>query len=67
MRIDAFWDVIGVPRAPSRVVTADHQALKAAADELDRGLGTVWAADARDGTHGGGVGLRWVVACNVRR
>ena len=28
--------------------------------KLDRGLGTVWAADAREGTHGGGMGLRWV-------
>ena len=60
VRIDAFWDAIGVPRAPSRVVAANHQALKSAAVELDRGLGTVWAADARDGTHGGGLGLRWV-------
>ena len=60
VRIDAFWDAIGVTRAPSRVVAADHQALKSAAAELDRGLGTVWAADARDGTHGGGLGLRWV-------
>ena len=60
VRIDAFWDAVGVPRAPSRVVAAEHQALKSAADGLDQGLGTVWAADARDGTHGGGLGLRWV-------
>ncbi len=60
VRIDAFWDAVSVPRAPSRVVAADHQALKSAAEELDRGLGTVWAADARDGAHGGGLGLRWV-------
>ena len=44
--IDAFWDVAGVPRAPSRVVRAEHQALRAAADALDRGAGTVWASDA---------------------
>lgn len=60
VRIDAFWDETGVPRAPSRIVAADHGALKSAARELDRGLGTVWAADARDGIHGGGLGLRWV-------
>ena len=45
-------------RAPSRIVAADYNALKSAAKELDRGLGTVWAADAREGTHGGGMGLR---------
>ena len=60
VRIDAFWDAVGVRRAPSRIVAADHDALKSAARALDRGFGTVWAADARDGTHGGGLGLRWV-------
>ena len=60
VRIDGFWDAIGVRRAPSRIVAADYSALKSAAKELDRGLGTVWAADAREGTHGGGMGLRWV-------
>ncbi|MCY3810645.1 MAG: hypothetical protein OXH15_02500 [Gammaproteobacteria bacterium] len=58
--IDSFWDAVGVRRAPSRIVAADYDALRSATDELDRGLGTVWAADARDGTHGGGMGLRWV-------
>ena len=60
VRIDAFWDSAGVARAPSRIVAADYDALMGAARELDRGLGTVWAADARDGVHGGGLGLRWV-------
>lgn len=60
VRIDAFWDAVGVQRAPSRIVAADHEALRAADNALDRGLGTVWAADAREGTHGGGLGLRWV-------
>ena len=60
VRIDGFWDAVGVRRAPSRIVAADHDALKSAAKELDGGLGTVWAADAREGTHGGGMGLRWV-------
>ena len=60
VRIDDFWDAVGVRRAPSRIVSADYDALRSAANELDHGLGTVWAADARDGTHGGGMGLRWV-------
>ncbi len=60
VRIDAFWDAAGLPRAPSRIVPADYRAIRAAADALDRGGGTVWAADARDGLNGGGLGLRWV-------
>ena len=60
VRIDAFWDAAGLPRAPSRIVPADYRAIRAAADTLDRGGGTVWAADARDGLNGGGLGLRWV-------
>ena len=60
VNIDAFWDAVGVNRAPSRIVPADHDALKSAAATLDRGLGTVWAADARDGIHVGAVGVRWV-------
>ena len=60
VQIDAFWDAVGVRRAPTRIVAADYQALKSAAGALDRGLGTIWAADARDGIHGGGLGLRWV-------
>lgn len=60
VEIDAFWDAVGVKRAPSQIVPADYEAIRTAAMALDRGLGTVWAADARDGTHGGGLGLRWV-------
>ena len=60
VRIDAFWDAVGLPRAPSRIVPADYRAIRAAADTLDRGSGTVWSADARDGLNGGGLGLRWV-------
>ena len=60
VRIDAFWDAAGVERTPSRIVAADYGAISTAAKALDRDLGTVWAADARDGTHGGGLGLRWV-------
>ena len=60
VRIDAFWDAAGVERTPSRIVAADYGAITTAAKAMDRGHGTVWAADARDGTHGGGLGLRWV-------
>jgi len=58
--IDGFWDGIGVPRAPSKVVRSDGAALRGAAWCLDRGDGTVWAGDAREGTNGGGVFVRWV-------
>ena len=60
VKVDAFWDAAGVKRAASRIVPARYEALKTATASLDRGLGTVWAADARDGTNGGGLGLRWV-------
>ena len=60
VKIDVFWDEAGIARAPSQIVPADYAAVRTAATTLDRGLGTVWAADARDGTHGGGLGLRWV-------
>lgn len=58
--IDAFWDAVGVPRAASRVVPAEYQALRGAAGALDRGRGTVWAPDAREGANAGAVALRWV-------
>jgi hypothetical protein len=57
---DALWDRVGVPRAPSRVVRSKARDLQGAASELDQGLGTVWAADAREGWHGGSEGLRWI-------
>ena len=58
--IDAFWDTVGVPRAPSTIVAAEHGALRTAAGALDRGHGTVWAPDAREGANAGAVALRWV-------
>ena len=60
VRIDDFWDAVGVRRASSRVVAADYAAVSTAANALSSGNGTVWAADARDGLNGGGLGLRWV-------
>lgn len=58
MIIDAFWDAAGVTRAPSSIVAlADADA---AHRTLDRGAGTVWVADNREGWHGGAFFLRWV-------
>lgn len=58
---ESVWDAVGAPHAPARVVPVDADALAAAADELDRGAGSVWAGDARDGFNGGGDFTRWVV------
>jgi hypothetical protein len=57
---DALWDRAGVPRAPSAVVPLERHALVDACRSLDAGHGTVWAADASSGWHGGSEGLRWV-------
>jgi hypothetical protein len=59
-RVDEFWDAAGVRRAPSEVLPVDGDSLRAAARRLDRGLGTVWAGDAREGLHGGAIGIRWI-------
>ena len=59
-RADALFDATGVPRPPSAVVPADAASLSKAAAELDRGAGTVWSGDARDGFNGGGELVRWV-------
>lgn len=56
--IDAFWDRAGIARQPSVVVDL-HDAVDAAAT-IDRGDGTVWAADAREGFHGGAHQTYWV-------
>ncbi len=57
--IDAFWDRAGVRRLASVIVPLDDAAT--AAHSIDRGDGTVWAADARDGYHGGAHQTRWIV------
>ncbi len=56
--IDAFWDRAGVRRRPSVVLPVAEA--PAAAASLDAGVGTVWAADAREGFHGGATWTRWV-------
>src|SRR6266542_1419056 len=58
--VDELWDTLGVERAPSAVVPAETRALRAAARGLDRGAGTAWAGDAREGFNGGATYLRWV-------
>jgi hypothetical protein len=58
--VDALWDDLGVPRAPSAVVPAEAAALQAAARRLDRGAGTAWAGDASQGFNGGAFCVRWV-------
>lgn len=58
--IDALWDAAGVERAPSAIVPVDLAQLREAAERFDRGHGTVWVADNREGWHGGASGLRWV-------
>lgn len=59
-RIDAFWDRIGVERAPSVLAPLSITAVRGASDRLSRGSGTVWAGDAREGLHGGAHLIRWV-------
>jgi hypothetical protein len=49
--IDDFWDRAGIRRLPSIVVPVAEAS--ATASSVDRGDGTVWAADAREGFHGG--------------
>jgi len=60
--IDDVFDELGVPRPAGTVVTADAASLARAAAQLDRGAGTVWSGDARDGFNGGGARVRWVRA-----
>jgi hypothetical protein len=57
---DELFDAAGVARPPSEVVPANAVDIDTAACRLDRGDGTVWSADARDGFNGGGIFVRWV-------
>jgi hypothetical protein len=60
LRVDDLCDRAGVARPPSEVVLVDPAALRAAADRLDAGDGTVWAGDASAGFNGGAVCVHWV-------
>ena len=57
---DALFDRAGVRRPPNEIVPVDRTALMRAAAQLDAGMGTVWAGDAKDGFNGGGVFVRWI-------
>jgi hypothetical protein len=59
-RIDALWDRIGIARSPSVVAPLSIGAARGASDRMNRGSGTVWAGDAREGLHGGAHLIRWV-------
>lgn len=58
--IDAVLSAAGVRVAPHRIVPVTREALNDAAAALDRGHGTVWAGDAREGFNGGAALTRWV-------
>ena len=57
--VDALLDRAGVARAPSDVRGGGRR--RGGAPPVDVGAGTVWAADAREGFHGGATLTRWVV------
>lgn len=59
-RVDAFFDAAGVLRPPCLLLPPERDALVDAGCSLDRGQGTVWAGDARDGFNGGGEYVRWI-------
>ena len=58
--LPAFLDAIGVRRGPLAVVGAEPATLRGAAARIDRGAGTVWSGDAREGVNGGAEFVRWV-------
>ena len=59
-QLPAFLDAIGVRRGPLAVVPAESDRLRGAAARIDRGAGTVWSGDAREGVNGGAAYVRWV-------
>jgi hypothetical protein len=60
LTVDQLWDAAGVERTPASVVAATPADLAAAAREHDRGMGTVWVGDNKEGWHGGATYTRWV-------
>ena len=57
--VDEFWDRAGVARLRSAVCAVEEA--PGIAPMIDRGSGTVWSGDAREGFHGGGAHTHWVV------
>ncbi len=60
MICDAMWDSIGIERAPAVIVPVYQGALESAHQSLDKGKGTVWVGDNKEGWHGGAEYLRWI-------
>jgi hypothetical protein len=60
-RADEIFVASDVAQPASVVVVAESSAMIRAAAAMDRGEGTVWSADARDGFNGGGTYVRWVL------
>lgn len=63
--VDEFWERAGIGHQPATVVPLAD--VDAAAARIDRGAGTVWAADAREGFHGGAAATHWVVDDDSRQ
>jgi hypothetical protein len=58
---EEVWAACNVPTAPHLVVPVEETALAEATAELAGPLGAVWTGDTRDGFHGAGNYVRWVV------
>lgn len=57
---DEIWDAAGVEREPMEIVASSLEKPRSVAKRVDRGYGTVWAGDAREGYNGGAEYVRWV-------
>ena len=60
--IDSFWKSLGVNYPSSQVINLRDPNIKRVNNSLDKGEGTVWSADNRDGNHGGTIGVRRVTS-----
>lgn len=60
--IDSFWKSLGVNHPSSQVINLCDPHIKTVNHSLDKGDGTVWSADNRDGNHGGTIGVRRVTS-----
>lgn len=58
---EEVWAACNVPTAPHRVVPVEEAALAEATASLAGPLGAVWTGDTRDGFHGAGNYVRWVL------
>lgn len=58
---EEVWAACRVPSAPHVVVPVEEAALAEATAALAGPLGAVWTGDSRDGFHGAGNYVRWVV------